>query len=209
MNGREATFMSHKDLYDMINATSWVMHHGTTSILLPRSKRWLSPKMANWRLHGMVSQSMDNYSTICFPTPTSIKDLIMHHFKSTTRMESWNHQYENFMLWNWCWRQAICLNTIIFLISNILTKLRMRSEGGCPLMGPHFCQSFLTAIRLWSTSQQVRMNIGPSICPLVTFMIIVDECTIMELYYWAFLPTQRVSHLFIYFLLINWLLPAF
>ena len=60
MNGREATFMSHKDLYDMINTTSWVIHHGTTSILLPRSKRWFSPKMANWRLHGMVSQSMDS-----------------------------------------------------------------------------------------------------------------------------------------------------
>ena len=35
-----------------------------------------------------------------------------------------------------------------------------------------------------------------------------DEHTIMGLHYWAFLPTQRVSHLFIYFLLTNWLLLA-
>ena len=30
----------------------------------------------------------------------------------------------------------------------------------------------------------------------------------MGSHHWAFLPTQRVSHLFIYFLLTNWLLLA-
>ena len=35
-----------------------------------------------------------------------------------------------------------------------------------------------------------------------------DQHAIMGSHYWAFLPTQRVSHLFIYFLLTNWLLLA-
>ena len=84
----------------------------------------------------------------------------------------------------------------------------MRSERNHPLMEWHLCQSFLAVIRLQSPLQQARMNTGPFIYPSVTFTIIFDEHTIMGSHYWAFLPTQRVSHLFIYFLLTNWLLLA-
>ena len=52
------------------------------------------------------------------------------------------------------------------------------------------------------------MNTGPFIYPSVTFTIMFDKRTVMGSHYWAFLPTQRVSHLFIYFLLTNWLLLA-
>ena len=84
----------------------------------------------------------------------------------------------------------------------------MRSERNHPLMEQHLCQSFLAVIRLRSLLQRARMNTGPFIYPSDTFTIMFDEHTVMELHYWTFLPTQRVSHLFIYFLLTNWLLLA-
>ena len=84
----------------------------------------------------------------------------------------------------------------------------MRLERNHPLMEQHLCQSFLAVIRLRSPSQRARMNTGPFIYPSVTFTIMFDEHTVMGSHYWAFLPTQRVSHLFIYFLLTNWLLLA-
>ena len=84
----------------------------------------------------------------------------------------------------------------------------MRLERNHPLMEQHLCQSFLAVIRLQSPSQWARMNTGSFIYPSVTFTIMFDEHTIMGLHYWAYLPTQRVSHLFIYFLLTNWLLLA-
>ena len=105
MTGGEGPFTTHKDLYNMINATNlgdalWnhfnLNYQGEQSA---NSPSWQVEDFTVWFrdpltiVHNLLSNPDFNGSFNYAPFQEHNKDN--------------NHQYENFMSGNWCWKQAV------------------------------------------------------------------------------------------------------
>ena len=105
--GGEAAFTSHKDLYDTIDVTKlgnapW--NHFNLSYQGEKGNsplKWKTEDFTVWFcnpwmvVHNLLSNPNFNNGFDYAPFQEHDKD--------------GNHQYENFMSGNWCWRQVVCI----------------------------------------------------------------------------------------------------
>ena len=107
MTGGEGPFMMHKDIYGTIDATSlgdtpW--NHFNLNYLGKQNENppsWQTDDFTVWLrnpltvIHNLLSNSDFDGGFDHSPFQEHDKDD--------------NHQYENFMSRNWCWKQVVCL----------------------------------------------------------------------------------------------------
>ena len=106
-SGGEAAFTSHKDLYDTIDVTKlgytpW--NHFNFSYQGDKGNsplKWQTEDFTVWFCNPqMVIHNL-------LPSPNFDNGFDYAPFQEHDK--DGNHQYENFMLGNWCWRQAVCI----------------------------------------------------------------------------------------------------
>ena len=106
MTGGEGPFMTHKDLYSMIDATNLGDAPWNHFNLNYQGNKGANPP--SWQTKDF---------TVWFRNPLSVVHNLLSNpdfdggFDYTPFQEhdrNNNHQYENFMSGNWSWKQAVC-----------------------------------------------------------------------------------------------------
>ena len=120
VSGGEPAFMSHKDLYDTINMTKLGDAPWSHFNLSYQGEKGDSPP--KWQTKDFTVWFLDPWMVIHNLLSNPDFDKVFNYTPFQEHDKDGNHQYENFMLGNWCWRQAVCiiyLNQSFFLISNV------------------------------------------------------------------------------------------